>query len=71
MSLKPLTSDDLDKIFQKYVDKHVRVSCDEYHAHGFNCAAFDSEQVMILERLRVEVELLQDKLKKISKLANG
>lgn len=68
MPFKPLTHEDLDEIFNKHVKQKCHVSCDEYHAHGFNCAVFTTEEVMVLERLRVEVSILLDKLEEIKKL---
>ena len=63
-----LTDAELDRIFQKFVkDKH-RVVCDEYHAHGFDCVEFDDEQTMIIDRLRVEVIMLRDKLKQVEEI---
>ena len=63
---KPFTDADLQRIFEKYIkDKH-RVHCDEYHAHGFDCVLFEDEQTMILERLRLEVVTLREKIKKVS-----
>lgn len=62
---KRLTDADLQRIFDKFVkDKHS-VACDEYHAHGFDCVEFADESTMIIERLRVEVIMLRDKLKEI------
>jgi hypothetical protein len=70
MTLKPLRKEDIDEIFKKYVKTHTKIACDEYHAHSFDCAVFDSEEIMILERLRVEVIILQDKLEQINKLTS-
>ena len=61
---KPLTDEDLQRIFEKYVNDRHRVSCCDYHAHGFDCVTFDDETTMIIERLRLEVVILRDKLKK-------
>jgi hypothetical protein len=69
MKFQPLTDSDLDRIFQKYIKNKHRVLCDEYHAHGFECVEFDDETTMIIERLRVEVCLLRDKLKEIEHIA--
>ena len=60
-----LTDAELDRIFEKFVKNKHRVSCNEYHAHGFDCVDFDDETTMIIERLRVEVVMLRDRLKQI------
>lgn len=60
-----LTDDELERIFDKFVKGKHRVYCNEYHAHGFDCVDFDDEQTMILDRLRVEVILLRNKLREI------
>lgn len=62
---EPLTDSDLNRIFEKFVKGKHKVYCETYHNHGFNCVEFDDEQTMIIERLRVEVVLLRDKLKQI------
>lgn len=67
-NFQKLTDVDLDRIFAKYVKDRSRVCCDEYHAHGFNCVLFDDEQTMVLERLRLEVIMQRDKLKKVSEI---
>ena len=62
---KRLSDLDLERIFDKFVKKNHRVVCSENHIHGFDCVDFDDEKTMIIERLRVEVICLQDKLKQI------
>lgn len=65
MKFQKLTDDDLERVFQKFVKGRHRVTCNEYHAHGFECVDFDDEQTMIIDRLRVEVILLRHKLEEI------
>ena len=69
MKFKPLMDADLERIFQRFVDGKHRVNCSEFHAHGFECVDFDDEQTMIIDRLRVEVLVLRDKLKEIQEIA--
>ena len=67
---KPLSDNDLQRIFDKYIkDKH-QVHCSEYHGHGFDCVLFEDEQTMMMERLRLEIVILRDKLKKISEIVD-
>jgi hypothetical protein len=68
-TLQRLTDADLDRIFKKFVKPRVHVNCTERHVHGFNCADFDDEQTMVIERLRVEVVMLRSKLRKIEELS--
>ena len=69
MKFQPLTDSDLDRIFQKYIKNCHHVCCDEHHSHGFECIEFDDEETAIIERLRVEVCILRDKLKEIENIA--
>ena len=66
-----LTDSDLDRIYKKYVKDTHHVVCNKSHIHGFECVDFNDEQIMIIERLRVEVVLLRDKLKSIEGIING
>ena len=66
---KKLTDADLERIFQKFVKDRHRVCCSENHTHGFDCVEFADEQTMLIERLRVEVVLLRDRLKQIEEIA--
>ena len=63
---KPLTDEDLQRVFDKYVKPKYIVSCDEYHAHSFDCVMFEDETTMLIERLRLEIVTLREKIKKVS-----
>lgn len=66
---KTLTDEDLKRIYDKYVHGNLRVVCSQNHIHGFQCADFNDEKTMTIERLRAEVLLLRDKLKKIGEIS--
>jgi hypothetical protein len=69
MTFKPLTDEDLTRIFDKYVKNNHTVDCTEYHTHGFDCVNFKDEQTMTIERLRLEVVILKRKLEEIVDIA--
>lgn len=46
-----ISEHELDYIHAKYVKNNMHVSCDEYHAHGFECLIFDNDDAKIILRL--------------------
>ena len=49
-----MTAKELEEIYQALYP-HVRVSCDEYHAHGPQCWAADTPEHLTIAKLHAEV----------------
>ncbi len=68
-TFKALSPEDIQRVYSKYVDGNYTVVCNQNHVHTYNCIDFNNEYTMVIERLRLEVVLLNDKLTKIEEIA--
>jgi len=62
-----ITAMDIANIRKKFVGK-INISCDEYHAHNFDCADFENETAKVIERLIVEINKYKRDMYKIRQI---
>jgi hypothetical protein len=48
-----------------------RISCDEYHGHGYKCVWYNSPEAGIVDRLLNEIKMYKGRLEDVYKVAKG